>query len=47
MSIVILVYSESHGGPTRNVHRKFLESLMLSKATLYTDVMGLPTTGSL
>jgi hypothetical protein len=44
---IILVYSASHGGPTRNVHRKFLESLMLSKATLYTDVVGLPTTGSM
>ena len=44
---ILLVYSAGHAGPTRNVHRKFPESLMLSKATIYTDVVGLPTTGSL
>jgi hypothetical protein len=40
----ILVYSAIHGGDTRNVHGKFSESSVLSKATLYTDVVGLPTT---
>lgn len=43
----ILVYSASHGGPTRNVHSKLPGSLMLSEATLYTDVVGLPITESL